>query len=93
MSDPSDDDDAILQLLLERLVSQRLPRVVAIRDRVNQGERLTDFDIDFLQEAMTDAGDAAKYLDRHPELQSLGVRLVQLYDEIVTKATENESKA
>ena len=93
MSDPSDDDDAIIQMLLERLVSQRLPRVVAIRDRVNQGERLTDFDIDFLQEAMTDAGDAAKYLDRHPELQSLGVRLVQLYDEIVTKATENESKA
>lgn len=93
MSDPSDDDDAIVQMLLERLVSQRLPRVVAIRDRVNQGERLTDFDIDFLQQAMTDAGDAQKYLERHPELQSLGVRLVQLYDEIVRKATENESKA
>jgi hypothetical protein len=27
---------------------------------------------------------------RHPELHALGSRLVQLYEEIVRKATENE---
>ena len=33
-----------------------------------------------------------QFISRHPELHDLAGRLVQLYEDIVKKAVENESK-
>lgn len=87
------DDTGTMQALLERLLNFRLPRAMALKKRVDAGERLTDADIDFLKSALEDAQDGQKFVARNAEFHDLGIRIVQLYDEIVRKATENEKQA
>ncbi|MGO4221214.1 hypothetical protein AB4Y64_05090 [Lysobacter sp. TAF61] len=92
MSDQTD-DTATIQALLDRLVHFRLPRAMAIKKRVDNGERLTDSDITFLKTALTDAQDGQKYVSRNPEFQGLGEQIASLYNEIVRKGIENEKNA
>jgi hypothetical protein len=92
MSDPTD-DTATLQALLDRLVKFRLPRTLDIKRRVDAGEPLSEADMAFLKLALEDADNGQKYIVRHPELHALGAQIVQLFDEIVRKATENEKKS
>ena len=87
------DDTATLQALLDRLVKYRLPRAMALKKRVDAGDRMTDSDIAFMKEALEDAQDGQHFVARNPEFHALGGELVQLYEEIVEKATENEKKA
>ena len=89
MSDKTD-DTATMQALLDRLLRFRLPRVNALKQRVDRGERITDEDIVFLKSALEDAQSGQKFVARNPEFHSLGAQIVQLYDEIVRKAVENE---
>ncbi len=90
MSDPSE-EQPIITLLLQRMETQRLPHTLAIKARVDKGERLYDSDILFLQEVFADAERIAPLLDRHPEYQDIATRLVSLYKEITDKALANES--
>ena len=92
MSDHSDDAGTI-QALLDRLVKVRLPRTMELKKRVDAGERLTDTDIAFLREMLKDARRSQSVVARNPEVRSVGVQLIQLYDEIITKATGNEKGA
>ena len=92
MSDKTDDEGTI-QALLERLVKVRLPRALEIKQRIDGGQRLGDNDIAFLKSALEDAQHGAKYVARNPEFQALGAQIVQLYDDIVRKAVENEKGA
>ncbi len=54
MSEPSK-DTSILTVLAERLVKQRLPRLELLKVQLDRGETLTDNDIMFLKQALTDA--------------------------------------
>ncbi|MDR7099796.1 hypothetical protein J2X04_002177 [Lysobacter niabensis] len=87
------DDAGTIQALLDRLVNFRLPRAMALKKRIDGGERLTDADIAFLKNALEDAHHGLKYVARNPEFQVLGSQIVQLYDDIIRKATENEKGA
>jgi hypothetical protein len=91
MSDQSD-DAATIQALLERLVQFRLPRALALKTRVDSGERMTDADVAFLKNAVEDAHNALRLVARNPQFQTLGSQIVGLYDEIIRKATENEKR-
>ena len=87
------DDTATLQALLDRLVKFRLPRAMALKQRVDAGERMSDSDIAFMKESLEDAQDGQHFVARNPEFHALGAQLVQLYEEIVEKATQNEKNA
>ena len=89
MSDESK-DQAIIQVLAERFESQRLPRVLALKDQVDKGEPLAEHDIVFLEEIFRDAQQVHSLLDRHPEWQPLAAQMMHLYKEITDKALENE---
>ena len=86
----SSQDLGLITVLLERLETQRLPRALALKARVDRGERLYDTDIAFLEEVFADAGKVKPFLDRYPEYQDLAARIVSLYKEITAKALENE---
>lgn len=92
MSDPTDDAGTI-QVLLDRLVKFRLPRTLAIKQRIDSGERLSETELEFLKKALRDAQEAEKYVVRNPEFHALGARIAQLYGEIINKALENEKGA
>jgi len=87
------DDTATIHALLKRLTEFRLPRTLALKTRVDAGERMTDEDIAFLKEALEDAHHGAKFVKRNPEFHDVGSRIVSLYHDIVSKAAENENRA
>jgi enoyl-CoA hydratase/carnithine racemase len=76
--------------LPQRLNEQRLPRLLALKEKVDAGEALADEDLGFLHEVVEDANRVKPIVDRHPEYQDLVARVVRLYGDITAKALENE---
>lgn len=89
MKDPQQ-DAGMLAVLIERLESQRLPRALALKEKVDQGGRLDDFDIAFLEEVFSDSQEVQPLLERHPEHQEIAAKMMALYHDITEKALANE---
>lgn len=89
----SSKEEGIIQVLLERYQEQRLPRLLDIKENVDQGQTLSEFDLEFLEQVMSEAQQNKHLLDDQPELQDLFVRSIALYKEITEKALENEQGA
>jgi hypothetical protein len=85
-------DAGLIQVLAERMENQRLPRALALKEKVDQGETLNESDLQFLTEVFKDALNLQSLLQRHPEWQSLAAKMIHLYKEISDKALENEKK-
>ncbi len=90
--DNNQSDDGVIAVLLDRLNKQRLPKLLSLKERVGNGEKLDERDIVFLDEALKDAHFIQPLFDRHPELQALRASLIRLYHEITEKALENEQR-
>jgi len=86
-------DEGVIMALLQRLESQRLPRALDLKEKVDAGETLSDYDIQFLAEVLSDASSMKPLLDRNPEYAELAARMLQLYREITEKSLENEKSA
>jgi len=85
----SDHDEGVIQTLIERFNSQRLPRALDIKARVDRGAVLENYDISFLEDVLADIRTAHPLLERHPELQPLVIKAMGLYKEIAEKAAAN----
>jgi len=89
MSDPSKDEGTI-QVLLQRLTNDRLPQALGMKKKVDGGERLTDYDLQFLQRVLEDATGVPQLAARNPKVAPLVAQLTKLYSEITQTALENE---
>ncbi|UHD18229.1 hypothetical protein [Thiocapsa bogorovii] len=88
---PQDPDAGVIVALLKRLRTQRLPRLLDIKAKVERGARLDSFDIAFLTEVFTDATAMQSKWAQHPELDEIVAKMVHLYHEITERALNNES--
>jgi len=86
-------DEGVISVLMERFETQRLPRILEMKESVDKGELLSDRDLDFLQEVFADANKTKPLLDRHPEYQPLVSQMMSLYSAITKQALENEKGA
>jgi hypothetical protein len=93
MTDATDKEAGIIQALAERLEKQRLPMTLELKEKVDQGGLLNEADIAFLEEVFAGSAQIKPMLDAHPEWQELAARMTRLYNEITTKALENEQAA
>jgi len=92
MSDPTM-DIGLIEVILERLEKQRLPRLLDIQKKVNNGTPLIDLDLDFLESSMKDANKVIPIIDRHPEYQALAAEVMSLYKDITEKALQIEKSS
>ncbi|HSO83731.1 hypothetical protein [Thiocapsa sp.] len=87
---PQDADTGVIVALRERLRTQRLPRLLDIKTKVEGGARLDSFDIDLLTEVFADAKEKQSKWAQHPELDDIIARMTHLYHKITERALSNE---
>jgi hypothetical protein len=88
----SEHEDAVVQALLHRLRSQRLPRALALKHKVDNGMCLNEYDIQFLKTVFSGVSQIQPLMDKRPNYQRLIAQMAHLYQLITTKALENERK-
>ena len=79
--------------LIERFEKQRLPRLLELKKRVDEGGVLSEEDIQFMDQAMLDAQRSKRLIDRHPEWHEYCCEVIHLFGEIAEKALDNEKKS
>jgi hypothetical protein len=79
-----------LAVLAKRMVEERLPKALALQERVNKGGLLNDLDLAFLEEVVKDATAITPLLKDNQRLTDVAASMVRLYKEISDKALENE---
>ena len=84
------DDTGTIVTLLERLRTQRLPRLLDLKAKVDAGGTLDAFDLQFLAEVFATANELRPLWERHPEFDQIGSQLAHLYHEITERALANE---
>jgi len=88
-----DMDLGLIEVMLERLEKQRLPRLLDIQKKVDKGTSLNSLDIDFLENVMKDASKLIPLIDRVPECQTLAAKVIALYKDITEKALQIEKSS
>ena len=86
----SSTDAGVIKVLMDRFETQRLPRALDLKERVDQGELLSESDMAFLKEVFEDSKHIKPLLDRHPEYQPLAAQVMELYHLITEQALKNE---
>lgn len=90
MVEHSEEEKGIGLVLLKQLAEHRLPRLLEIKAIVDRGEILSDFDIEYLEEAFHDASRNRQHVVQFPEYADIVGKVANLYAEITSKALENE---
>jgi hypothetical protein len=83
----------IVSVLLRQLNNQRLPRLFALKERLDQGGRMDSDDISYLYAGLHDTMRIRYLCDGHPDLAALCTKVTCLYKEITMRALANESRA
>jgi hypothetical protein len=91
--DSPSSDLGLIQVLLDELEKHTLPRALELKDMVDRGEPLNDFDEAFLEHALEIAGKTDAVMARHAEYQALAASISHLCREITEKALDNAKRS
>jgi len=79
-----------LAVLAKRMVEERLPKALALKERVDKGGLLDDLDLNFLEQVVKDGQAIKPLLKNDKRMQDVAASMLRLYKEISDKALENE---
>lgn len=85
-------DTGIILVILDRFERQRLPRIIKIKQSLDDGNCLSVLEIEHLSEALNDARILLPYLDRHQEYKPLFAKVIHYYKIVTDKALANEEQ-
>ena len=77
--DKKTEDTGVILVLLESFEKQRLPRIIEIKLKLEYGDIINEFELEYLSEALHDARMLFPYLDRHPEYRELVAKIIHFY--------------
>jgi len=92
MNDIEKKHAGIIQVLIAEFEKHRLPRLLKLKDKVDNGQAISDGDLQFLDQVISDANRTMHMTLNHPELHEFCMYVVHLYKEITVKALDNENK-
>ncbi|MDH5600526.1 MAG: hypothetical protein OEY78_04385 [Gammaproteobacteria bacterium] len=90
MVDQYDKEAGLIHVLVERHNTQRLPRAMSLKEKVERGELLTDFDVNFITEISSGMNQIIPLIRHRPECQKMATEMLNLCTEIAEKALLNE---
>jgi len=73
----------IIAVLLEGLETQRLPRALELKEKLDKEEQLSDRDTEYLQQVLEDVERAKPFIDVQAEFHAFYARGVKRYEEIM----------
>jgi len=91
--DQKEKDKGLIMVLLERFNKQRLPRALALKEKVDSGELLDDYDHKYIKELQKDSSEVMLIIERNPEYKDLAANIINLYKQIIEKDIENQKQA
>jgi hypothetical protein len=83
-------DAGVIAVLAKRMVEERLPKALAMKERIDKGGLLNDLDLAFLEQIVKDAGQLRPLMEKDPRVKELAGQMLHLYREITDKALANE---
>ncbi len=90
--DAPPNDLGLIQVMLDELGKHTLPRTLDLKEKVDRGEPLDEFDQAFLEQALDFTTRIDSVMEDHTEYQALAARVSHLYHEITAKALQNASQ-
>jgi hypothetical protein len=79
-----------IAVLAKRMVEERLPQALALKERIDKGGVLNEIDLRLLEQVLKDAEQIRPLMQKEPKVLEVAGRMVELYREITAKALENE---
>jgi hypothetical protein len=83
----------VIQVLLHRFSTYRLPYALQLKAQVDRGECLSEYEIRFLRKVVEEGADAFRLATKHAKYEDVVSRATSLFSEILSKALENERAA
>jgi hypothetical protein len=88
-----DKDIGLIQVLLERFNTQRLPIALAFKEKVDSGVLLDEDEHKQIYKVQEDLNHIKSLIERNPEYQDVVAKILTLWLEIIKKDIENQKKA
>jgi hypothetical protein len=79
-----------IAVLAKRMVEERLPKALELKERIDKGGLLNELDLAFLEQVVKDAAAIKPLIDKDQRLKDVAASMLGLYKDISEKALENE---
>ncbi len=85
-------NEALIRVMMTNFQRHELERVLDIKQTVDAGSPLAEYDIAFMGQLCQEAIDSMRLVGEFPEYQNVFVQAVQLFKEITEKGLANEAR-
>ncbi len=86
-------DLGMAQVLLKRLNEEILPQALSMKQRVDKGEQLTEYDRRILAQVAEDSRVFLPLAEKLPQFKLVAEEVMSLFAYIAEKARDNESQS
>ena len=69
-------DTGVISVLAKRMVEERLPKALALKERVDKGAVLNELDLAFLEQVVADAGTIRPLMQKEPRVLEVAGRKI-----------------
>jgi hypothetical protein len=83
----------VIQVLLSRFSTYRLPYALQLKAQVDRGELLSEYEMRFLRKVLEEGAHACRLAAKHAKYEDVVSEATGLFTAIMSKARENERAA